>query len=62
MSESQTHDKRIKYRSKPGVLIPFEEKLKEYGSITGDADIIKKAWEDIEEYATRFVWMCLTDI
>lgn len=58
----------IKYRPNPGVLIPWEEKLAELnrgtdsGSITGDPRIIRKAWENIEEYATRFVWMCLTDI
>jgi hypothetical protein len=58
----------IKYRPKPGELIPWIEKLDELnalnesGSITGDPEIIRKAWEDIEQYATRFVWMCLTDI
>ena len=61
MSEDKT-DERIKYKPKPGSLIPFEEKLKEYEKITGDERIIKSAWEKIEEYATRFVWMCLTDI
>jgi hypothetical protein len=55
-------DQWLKYKPKPGVLIPFEEKLKEFGALKGDPDIIKKAWEDIEQYANRFIWMCLTDI
>jgi hypothetical protein len=62
-------DNKIKYRPKPGSLIPFDEKIKEYKGITGDPEIVRKAWENIEkawenieEYATRFVWMCLTDI
>ena len=55
-------DERIKYKPKPGSLIPFDEKLKELEKITGSEEIIKDSWEKVEEYATRFVWMCLTDI
>ena len=61
MSSNET-DKKIRYNPKPGSLIPFAEKLKEYEEITGDEEIIQNAWEKVEEYATRFVWMCLTDI
>ena len=58
----------VKYRPGPGELVPFEHKRKELeslsdsGTIMGDPDIIRRAWEDIEQYAARFVWMCLTDI
>jgi len=31
---------------------PIEEKLKEYEGITGDKDLIRKAWENIEQRAT----------
>lgn len=62
MGSGTVKDERINYRPRPGVLIPFEEKLKEYGGITGDEDLIRKAWENIEVHATRFVWMVLTDI
>ncbi len=62
MGDEILKDERIKYKQRPGVLKPFEEKLKEYEEITGDKDVIKKAWENIEVYATRFVWMVLTDI
>jgi hypothetical protein len=55
-------DERIKYKPRPGVLKPFEEKLREYEGMTGDEDVIRKAWENIEVYANRFVWMVLTDI
>ena len=55
-------DKRVKYKPKPGSLIPFDEKMKEFEKITGSEEIIKDSWEKVEEYATRFVWMCLTDI
>jgi hypothetical protein len=61
MSENVSDD-RVRYKPKPGSLIPVEEKLKEFGKVTGDEEIIKNSWEKVEEYATRFVWMCLTDI
>jgi len=62
MANATSKDERLKYRPQPGELQPFEEKLKEYGAVTGDEDVIRKAWENIEVYATRFVWMVLTDI
>ncbi|NIS69901.1 MAG: hypothetical protein GTO12_13410 [Proteobacteria bacterium] len=62
MGNGTLRDERLKYKPKPGVLVPFEEKLKDYEKITGDEDVIRKAWENIEEKATRFVWMVLTDI
>jgi hypothetical protein len=55
-------EKLGRYHPKPGELIPFEEKMKEFGSIKGDPEIIKKSWNDIEQYASRFIWMCLTDV
>ena len=62
MANANAKDERLKYRPGPGELQPFEEKLKEYRGITGDEDVIRKAWQNIEVYATRFVWMVLTDI
>lgn len=50
-----------KLKPKPGELIPWEEKIKEYEQILGDEKILKKAWEEIEVLANRFVWFCLTD-
>jgi hypothetical protein len=58
----ETSDGMAKYRPRPGSLIPFDEKIREYKGITGDPEIVRKAWANIEEYAARFVWMCLTDI
>jgi len=62
MGNGTLKDERLKYRPKPGVLKPFDAELKEYEAITGDKDVIRKAWENVEVYATRFVWMVLTDI
>lgn len=62
MSEVKQKDDRLKYKPKPGVLIPFEEKEKEFEKIMGDREIVKTQWENVEAIANRFIWMCLTDI
>jgi hypothetical protein len=62
MGKEKLKDKTVKYKPRSGVLRPFDEKLKEYRGITGDEDVIRKAWENVEVYANRFVWMVLTDI
>jgi hypothetical protein len=50
-----------KIRVKPGELIPWEVREKEYEKILGDKEIIKKEWEKIEILANRFIWAILTD-
>lgn len=52
---------RKKIKAKPGTLIPWEERIKEYPKITGDGKLIKKEWEKIEVIANRFIWAILTD-
>jgi uroporphyrinogen-III decarboxylase len=44
---------------KPGVCIPWEEKLKELPEITGDRDIVQRVWENIDELGNMFIWQCL---
>jgi hypothetical protein len=48
-----------KIEKKPGVCIPWEEKIKEYEEIKGDAELIKKVWEDIDSMAYIYIWFCL---
>jgi len=50
-----------KIKVKPGVLIPWEVREKEYEKILGDKEIIKQEWERIEVIANRFIWAILTD-
>ncbi len=54
-----TNDKLLK--PKPGEIIPFEVREKEYKKIMGDKELIKKEWEKIEVIANRFIWAILTD-
>jgi len=44
---------------KPGVCIPWEEKLKELPEISGDKELIKKIWEDIDALGYVYIWQCL---
>jgi len=50
-------DERIE--KNPGVCIPWEEKVKEYEKITGDAELVKKVWEDIDGLAYIYIWFVL---
>ena len=54
-----TNDKLLK--PKPGEIIPFEVREKEYKIIMGDKELIKTEWEKIEVIANRFIWAILTD-
>lgn len=44
---------------KPGVCFPWEEKKQEYPAISGDEQLIKKVWEDIDQLAYLYIWFCL---
>ena len=44
---------------KAGVCIPWEEKLKELPTITGDRDLAQRVWEEIDALGNPFLWQCL---
>lgn len=44
---------------KPGVCIPWEEKRKELPKITGDQELVKKVWEDINALGYMYIWQVL---
>lgn len=44
---------------KPGICRPWEEKLKELPQITGDRDMVRKVWDDIEGLANTYIWQML---
>ncbi len=54
-------DKDKLLEPKPGELIPFEVREKEYKEVMGDKEILKKEWVKIEVIANRFLWAILTD-
>jgi hypothetical protein len=52
-----SEEKQVK--PKPGVCIPWAEKVKEYEKIMGDEKVLQKSWEEIDMFAYLFVWFVL---
>jgi hypothetical protein len=46
-------------RIKPGVCLPWEEKAKQLPAITGNPDLIRQVWEQIDGMGNTFVWQML---
>lgn len=41
----------------PGACVPWEVKLEEWGgSIPGNAEVVKKHWENLDAFAYAFIW------
>ena len=51
--------KEKKVDRKPGVCVPWEAKLKELPEITGDKELIKQVWEDVDALGYVYIWQCL---
>ncbi len=39
-----------------GKCVPWEVKLKELGKLPGNEEIVKKNWENLDEFAYNFIW------
>ena len=50
---------RLFTKVKPGICIPWDEKLKELPNIPGDSDLVRRIWEDIDSLGNMFIWQCL---
>jgi hypothetical protein len=44
---------------KPNVCVPWEEKLKELPPITGDRELVKRIWENIDALGYMYIWQIL---
>jgi uroporphyrinogen-III decarboxylase len=44
---------------KPGVCFPWEQKASGLPEITGDENLIRKVWEDIDALGTVYIWQLL---
>jgi len=52
-----TEQKKVK--RKPGVCVPWEEKVKELKGISADKELVQKVWEDIDALGYVYIWQCL---
>jgi hypothetical protein len=41
---------------KPGVCLPWEEKLRQLPALTGDAELARRIWEEVEAFAYLYIW------
>lgn len=46
-------------RVAPGACLPWAEKVKELPQITGDPDLFRKIWEDIDAFGNMYIWQLL---
>jgi uroporphyrinogen-III decarboxylase len=46
-------------RIRPGVCLTWEEKAKELPAISGDPDLIRNIWEQIDSLGNMFIWQLL---
>ena len=44
---------------RPGVCLPWEQKAKELPEITGDKDLVKRIWEEIDAFGNMYIWQLL---
>jgi hypothetical protein len=52
-------DERKAAKREPGVCIPWQEKMKELPEIKGDAELVRRVWEDTDALAYVYIWQCL---
>lgn len=43
----------------PGVCIAWDQKRQEIPEISGDEQLVKRVWEDVDSLAYMYVWQCL---
>ena len=43
----------------PGTVVTWDEKVKELPPIQGDAQLVKKIWEDTDGLAYMYIWQVL---
>jgi uroporphyrinogen-III decarboxylase len=44
---------------RPGICVPFEEKLKEMPRILGDPTVVRDVWDNLEGLAYLYIWQIL---
>jgi hypothetical protein len=44
---------------KPGVCVPWEEKVKELNEIKTDKELVQKVWGNVDGLGYVYIWQCL---
>jgi hypothetical protein len=43
----------------PGTCFPWEKKAQELPPIQGDAELVRRIWEETDALAYLYIWQCL---
>ena len=52
-------DEKRETKRPPGTCLPWEEKRKEFPQIAGDAELVKRQWEEIDALGYTYIWQVL---
>ncbi len=44
---------------RPGLCVPWEDKVREFSELSGDVELSQRVWEQVEGLGHTFIWMCL---
>jgi len=44
---------------KPGVCFPWEQKVAELSEITGDKELVRRIWENVDAFGNMYIWQLL---
>ena len=42
--------------TQPGECLPWDQKLKELPPVQGDAELMKRVWQDVDAMAYVYIW------
>jgi hypothetical protein len=43
----------------PGTCIPWEEKRQEFPDVSGDKELVRRVWEEIDALGYVYIWQVL---
>ena len=43
----------------PGICMPWAEKARKLPALTGDPDLVRRIWDEIEGLASTYIWQLL---
>jgi uroporphyrinogen-III decarboxylase len=46
-------------RARPGVCLPWETKVRELPGLTGNGELVRKVWEDVDALGVAYIWQML---
>ncbi|GAB4128740.1 MAG: hypothetical protein Kow0040_03830 [Thermogutta sp.] len=58
-TESSTTGRSTEVKRPPGTCFPWEEKVKDLPPIQGDAELVRRVWQDIDALGYMYIWQVL---